>query len=312
VLRYRIGQKLRALPIFTVEVIVLCVAVLLAGCTWRTESADVIVLGAGVAGLSAAVTAAEHNASVLVIDRMDRQRGSKARTAGSYNSVDPQLQTAIGVSDSPRQYAADTRAYGNYLADPQLVHILSQQSRAGLTWLESYGITFSTSLTQEEGSSTPRTHHTQDGESTLVRTLRAAAVEYGVRFRSKITPVELVTDNNGRVVIVRTKNASNRVHTYRARRGVVLADPLIPLAQSIGADTVSESENLPQGVRINARTQVLDTNGRPIPGLFASGKILGGVHGTHVLPGNGNTAAVVFGRIAGAGAADLNAVSRPW
>ena len=56
------------------------------------------------------------------------------------------------------------------------------------------------------------------------------------------------------------------------------------------------------GLTINTNTEVLDTNGNVIPGLFAAGEITGGVHGANRLGGNAVADFVVFGRIAGAAA----------
>ena len=53
------------------------------------------------------------------------------------------------------------------------------------------------------------------------------------------------------------------------------------------------------GVTINENTQVLDTSGAPIPGLYAAGEVTGGVHGGNRLGGNAVADFVVFGRIAG-------------
>jgi len=58
------------------------------------------------------------------------------------------------------------------------------------------------------------------------------------------------------------------------------------------------------GVEINERTQVIDRNGRVIPGLFAAGEVTGGIHGTNRLGGNAMTDVIVFGRIAGKSAAE--------
>lgn len=57
------------------------------------------------------------------------------------------------------------------------------------------------------------------------------------------------------------------------------------------------------GVEINDNAEVLDTNGKVIPGLFAAGEVTGGIHGTNRLGGNALTDTVVFGRIAGKNAA---------
>lgn len=53
------------------------------------------------------------------------------------------------------------------------------------------------------------------------------------------------------------------------------------------------------GIRINAKTQVLDKAGNPIPGLFAAGEVTGGIHGDNRVGGNGIADAMVFGRQAG-------------
>lgn len=57
------------------------------------------------------------------------------------------------------------------------------------------------------------------------------------------------------------------------------------------------------GVEINVDTQVIDTNGNVIPGLYAAGEVCGGIHAGNRLGGNAITDIIVFGRIAGANAA---------
>ncbi len=57
------------------------------------------------------------------------------------------------------------------------------------------------------------------------------------------------------------------------------------------------------GLKINARAEVLDGNGRPIPGLWAAGEVTGVTHGTNRLGSNAYTDIIVFGRIAGTEAA---------
>ncbi|KAL4452126.1 hypothetical protein ABPG75_007788 [Micractinium tetrahymenae] len=57
------------------------------------------------------------------------------------------------------------------------------------------------------------------------------------------------------------------------------------------------------GLAINASARVLDSGRRPIPGLFAAGEVAGGIHGKNLLVGNSLLDCVVFGRIAGASAA---------
>jgi succinate dehydrogenase/fumarate reductase flavoprotein subunit len=52
------------------------------------------------------------------------------------------------------------------------------------------------------------------------------------------------------------------------------------------------------GLKINNRSEVIDTNGKPINGLFGAGEVTGGVHGGNRLGGNSLAECGVFGRIA--------------
>jgi len=57
------------------------------------------------------------------------------------------------------------------------------------------------------------------------------------------------------------------------------------------------------GVEINIETQVIDTNGNVIPGLYAAGEVTGGIHAGNRLGGNAIADIIIYGRIAGANAA---------
>jgi tricarballylate dehydrogenase len=59
------------------------------------------------------------------------------------------------------------------------------------------------------------------------------------------------------------------------------------------------------GLKIDSRGQVLDTEGRPMPGLFAAGEIAGGFFYFNYAAGSGLMRGAVFGRISGANAASL-------
>lgn len=57
------------------------------------------------------------------------------------------------------------------------------------------------------------------------------------------------------------------------------------------------------GITVDATAHVLDVDGNPIPGLYAAGEVIGGVHGQNRLGGSSLLEAVVFGRLAGQNAA---------
>ena len=81
---------------------------------------DVAVIGAGGAGLSAAVQAHELGANVVVVEKMAMVGGNTVRAAGGLNAVGTALQQAKGTKDSVEIMFYDTMKGGHWLNDPAL------------------------------------------------------------------------------------------------------------------------------------------------------------------------------------------------
>lgn len=78
---------------------------------------DVAVIGAGGAGLSAAVQAHELGANVVVVEKMAMVGGNTVRAAGGLNAVGTALQQAKGTKDSVEIMFYDTMKGGHWLND---------------------------------------------------------------------------------------------------------------------------------------------------------------------------------------------------
>ena len=85
---------------------------------------DVAVIGAGGAGLSAAVEAANLGAKVVVVEKMAMPGGNTIRAAGGLNAPCTSLQAAKGVQDSLEIAYYDTMKGGHWKNDPELVRTL--------------------------------------------------------------------------------------------------------------------------------------------------------------------------------------------
>ena len=86
-------------------------AVLLSSCTRPLPDADVIVIGSGIAGLSAALEAGAAGQSVLVLDA-NSVGGGHAVKAGGFALVGTPLQEKKGFKDNPQIAARDLLAWG--------------------------------------------------------------------------------------------------------------------------------------------------------------------------------------------------------
>jgi L-aspartate oxidase len=100
-----------------------------------SERADLVVVGSGVAGLSAALTAATQGARVVVLTAGEPLSGSSPNAQGG-------IAAAIGFDDDPALHAADTLAVGAGLNDAHAVEILVTEGRARVQELLAQGVPF--------------------------------------------------------------------------------------------------------------------------------------------------------------------------
>lgn len=163
--------------------VALATAVIVPGCT-RPEAApdhDLIIIGAGIAGLSAALEAAAdgqragHGADrrILVVDA-NSVGGGHAVKAGGFALVGTPLQARKGYADSPEIAARDILRWGED-ADPSWVRRYVTESRKEVhDWLAGFGVKWTFILDTPEHS-VPRFHFAGGGALNVVVPLMQAA-----------------------------------------------------------------------------------------------------------------------------------------
>ena len=106
-------------------------------------SCDVLIVGAGAAGLIAALRAHEAGVEVLVLERDAVPRGSTALSAGLIPAAETSFQREAGIADSKQAFAADIMAKAHGEADPEAVATVVEAAGPALEWLgETYGLPF--------------------------------------------------------------------------------------------------------------------------------------------------------------------------
>lgn len=186
------------------------------------SSYDVIVVGAGAAGLSAAVEAANTGASVLVLEKAPDIGGNTLISGGFYSSVDRKLQEPLGINDSEELFFEQTYEYGGSIADKKLVEHLVKNAEDSLQWLESLGMHFQPRVFELYGAHWPRSHIPvlPLGQG-YIRTLSSAALDRGVEIKTRCSVDELIVES-GRIKGVAAATDNGRKF-YFCRKGVVLA-----------------------------------------------------------------------------------------
>src|SRR5581483_1744033 len=101
----------------------------------KRQRHDVRVVGAGVAGLSAALAAADAGASVLMLAKASHRSSNSYAAQGG-------VAAAVGPDDDPALHARDTLTAGRGLCRPSAVHLLTEEAPARIGELRRFGVQF--------------------------------------------------------------------------------------------------------------------------------------------------------------------------
>lgn len=148
---------MKKLKVMSLALATLVSATLFAGCTSNSaegndtqngnqttvvenKSADIVVIGAGGAGMTAAMQAVQNGATnVVILEKMPQTGGNTIRTTGGMNAAATELQATEGIEDSIELMIEDTMKGGKNLNDPELVKVLAEKSADGVKWVTENG-----------------------------------------------------------------------------------------------------------------------------------------------------------------------------
>jgi succinate dehydrogenase/fumarate reductase flavoprotein subunit len=220
---------LYALRTFCLSMTIALIAPSLAGETTSANSpqqahgqSDLIIVGAGLAGLSAALEAGRSGAKVLVIDEASIFGGHAIMSEGEVNIVDSPFQRSKGIKDSPDLAYTDFTKWGED-NDPAWVRYYVDHSKVEIfDWVTAMGITFN-GINPHEGSSVPRIHLTDGLGLGLVRPIYLECLKNpNIAFRWNVEITSLIL-RAGTVEGVRGRNLrTGQAADYRAK-AVILA-----------------------------------------------------------------------------------------
>ncbi len=118
----------------------------------KRHKIDVAIVGAGIAGLSAALAAADDGASVTVLAKASHTTSNSYAAQGG-------VAAAVGEGDDPALHVADTLAAGRGICRPSAVELLAGEAPGRIEWLRELGVRFDEGLSLEGGHSHPRVVH---------------------------------------------------------------------------------------------------------------------------------------------------------
>ena len=241
----------------------------------QNVNTDVVIVGAGGAGLAAAVEAHDLGAKVIVVEKMAFPGGNTTRAAGGLNAAATPLQQAKGIYDTPEIMFFDTMKGGHWKNNPELVRVLANHAKDSVDWLLALGGDF-----HDVGTHRPTGGNLVGPE--VVRTLYTAAENRKVDIRVNTKAEEILKNAKGAATGIKVKGPEGEY--------VINAKAVVIAAGGFGANNEMVAHYVPRLKGFSTTNQPGATGDGMIMAEKAGAKLIDMTEiQTHptVVPGNG-------------------------
>lgn len=180
---------------------------------------DILVIGAGTAGMVCAITAAQKGAKVCVIEKDNKIGGTLHWTGGHMSAGGTKRQKALGIKDSPQKHFEDIVRINGGTGDLKLTKMAVEEAPRTIDWLEDLGFEFAPECPRIIYGHVPyteaRTHYgTEKGYSILkvLTPLWDEAVETGnIEIYLEHSMVDIVKENGQYNTVKSIYNGTEKV-----------------------------------------------------------------------------------------------------
>ena len=209
----------------------------------ETADADLIIIGAGGAGLSAAIEAVDNGAEkVIVLEMTAKTGGALNFTSGSMSAAGTIIQKEDGIEDTIESYVADIINNGDDFGgqpNEELIRVYANDATATFDWLYENGLKDNKYTVDAQGKravfapehalySIPRTYKCSPDDPTNYKSAAHEVLDTIVKSNDKIEVVlntkatELIANEKGQVLTVKAEGPAGEV-TYTAKKGIIVS-----------------------------------------------------------------------------------------
>ena len=166
------------------------------------EKTDIIVIGSGLAGLAAAIEAAQAGAAVIVIEKMKVIGGNTRISDGALAAPGNYLQKKRGIADSAELFFDDMLRAGLGLNHPHLVRIVAERAADTIEWTrKALGVQYLDRLDRFGGHSAARSLTTKGHlGADIIKAQTAKLKQLGVEIRTRCLLKDFIVDRDGTTV----------------------------------------------------------------------------------------------------------------
>ncbi len=205
----------------------------------ETIDADVVVIGAGIAGLSAAIEAKEAGANVIILEKLARMGGSSVTAGGIVYATNSPLNGSY--DNDPADMVAYYQQRANSLADEALLTYGAEHSGETIQWLMDQGVEFKEDVVPTGLSPAKRAHYAAQGGPGVINPLKEKVKKLGIPVYLETPATELITDASGAITGVKaeSKYASYTINA----KAVVMATGGFDASQEMKALYAPDAES---------------------------------------------------------------------
>jgi fumarate reductase flavoprotein subunit len=184
---------------------------------------DIVIIGSGGAGLTAAIEATNAGAKVIVVEKNGFMGGNTNYATGGMNAAGTKYQEVDGIKDSAELYYSDTLKGGKNLNNPELLKVMTEKSAETLYWLETLGADLS-EVGASGGQSVNRIHKGPGGMPVgthLMNIFDQQIDKLGIEVKLYTKAVEILSAEN-KVTGIKVENKDGNSYNINAK-AVILA-----------------------------------------------------------------------------------------
>ncbi|MBT3426453.1 MAG: FAD-dependent oxidoreductase [Gammaproteobacteria bacterium] len=191
---------------------------------------DILIIGAGNAGMPAAIQAADLGARVLLVDKNPFIGGMLNISGGHISGANSKLQIAKGIEDSPALHYRDAMRMGRYENNSELLKLAVEHAAAMIDWLAEIGVEFTPESpffeNDHEHYSAPRTYMGPEYARSLLHPLKAELqkrIDTGqIKLQLNTSITKLLKNHENRIIGVEVRSKSGKITELKAN-AVILA-----------------------------------------------------------------------------------------
>lgn len=208
----------------------------------ETKTADVVIVGAGGAGLSAAISAVDNGAkSVIIIEKTGTTGGALNYTSGSMSGANTVIQKEDGIEDTVDSFVADIMKNGAGKGNEELIREFAERDIDMIQWLWDNGLSDNTFSTDKEGRrsvfapehalySIQRTYKARPDDPKTYKSAAHEILDTQAKKYDQITidymteATQLIANEEGQVLSVLAINSkTNKTVKYDSTKGIIMA-----------------------------------------------------------------------------------------